>query len=529
MSNPVITPHLHKKIMKREGIGSTWKLKADAVVIGSGAGGAVAAATLAKAGWKVVLIEEGASFHPGKFNDDEFLSNQRLYRDAGNILTEDQTATILQGRGLGGSTIVNWQTSLYPPRYVTDEWRERFGLPGYGVDEMDEYISSVHKRINVHEVPKNLINENNSVLLRGGKKLGLNPEILLNNNVGCIGTGRCGLGCPINAKQSMFLTYIPDALAAGATVVTNMRAVKISDGKTKTVTAEYTPDSFEESPARVIESMKIDAPVVILSAGAIEGPALLLRSGLGNDWVGRNLKLHPTSAVLARFPNKINMASGPPQSAVIKAGHNQDDTGYGFWLEVAPTRPAVTASALPFYGKQNFDIMKDYTYMNAGIVLVRDGADGQTDGRVEWSWGQRKVHFTLTPGDGRNLLRGLKMLAEVQAAAGATELVFPFGSQQEPVKVDPGTNFDWVLNESFAPNTLQVFSAHPHGSIQAAADARSGALSPDFELYGHENIFVMDASWYPTGLSVNPQITTMSAALRASTKLAAQKATRLAG
>lgn len=526
MSN-LITPERHGQIIKQYDVGSTWRMQTDAVVIGSGAGGAVAAATLARAGWRVVLIEEGSNFHPGKFNDDEFLSNQRLYRDAGSILTEDQTVTILQGRTLGGSTTVNWQTSLYPPEYVTDEWKQRFGLPGYGTSEMEEYISAVHERINVHPVPPELRNENNNVLMRGGKKLGLNPEVLKNNNRGCIGTGRCGLGCPINAKQAMYLTYIPDALAAGATVVTNMRAVKISDGKTKTVAAEFTPDPFEQAPAAVIERIEVEAPVVVVAAGAIEGPALLQRSGLGNDWVGRNLKLHPTSAILARFKHKINMFSGPPQSAVIKDGHNQDGTGYGFWLEVAPTRPALTPTALPFYGKENFEVMKNYPYQSAGIVLVRDGADGETGGRVDWSWGKRKVTFEITPKDGRNLLRGLKMLAEVQAAAGAIELVFPFARFQKPVAVNANTNFDWILEEDWRANRLPVFSAHPHGSIQAAADAGQGAIDPDFELYGHENVFVMDASWYPTGLSVNPQITTMASALRAARKLAGQKAERI--
>ncbi len=527
--NALITPQDHKDIIRKHDPGSTWDLTADVVIVGSGAGGAVAAAELAKSGWNVILLEEGGNFHPGKFNNDEFLSLQRLYRDAGSILTEDQTVTILQGRTLGGSTTVNWQTSLYPPEYVTDEWRDRFGLPGYGRGEMDVFVSEIHKRLNVHTVPPELRNENNNVLLKGGKKLGLDPEILMNNNVGCRGTGRCGLGCPVNAKQSMFLTYIPDALAAGARVFTNFRAVKIADGKTKTLTAEFTPDPFEETPGEIIETLRVKAPVVIVSAGAIEGPALLQRSSLGNDWVGRNLKLHPTSAILARFPHEIRAYSGPPQSAVIKAGHNQDGTGYGFWLEVAPSRPALTAAALPYYAKQNFDIMKDYPYMNAGIVLVRDGADGETAGSVEWSWGKRKVRFELTPGDGRNLLRGLKMLAEVQAAAGATEMVFPFGRLKAPMAVNAKTNFDWILSESFAPNTMSLFSAHPHGSIQAAADPARGAISPDFELYEHENIFVMDASWFPTGLSVNPQITTMSSVLRAARKLAGEKTRRIAG
>ena len=284
----IITPEKHEALIKENGIkDGVWKLQAEAVIIGSGAGGAVVAATLAKAGWKVVLIEEGGYFTPAKFTGDEFLSQARLYRDAGFIIAEEQTLSILQGRTVGGSTTVNWQTSLYPPDYVTNEWDSRFGWKGYGRQEMDTYISEVHERIGVHEVPPNLINANNNTLMKGGKALGLHPEVLKNNNRGCIGLGRCGLGCPINAKQSAFLTWIPDAIEAGATVISNMRAQYIQDGDIKTVVAEFTPDPYEKAPNNILEKVVIEAPVVIVSAGAIEGPALLQRSGLGNDWVGR--------------------------------------------------------------------------------------------------------------------------------------------------------------------------------------------------------------------------------------------------
>ncbi len=390
MINEVITPEAHKKIRQKYSKYATkdiWKLKADVLIIGSGAGGAVAAAELSRQNWKVILIEEGAYFTPADFNNDEFLSQARLYRDGGAIYSEDLGTSILQGRTLGGSTTVNWQTSLYPPAYVTKEWEKRFGLMGYGENEMRSYIDEVRKRVNAHPVPREMRNPNNDVLWQGGKRLGLKPQVLENSSRNCIGLGRCGLGCPINAKQSMFLTYIPDALRHGATVITNMRAVKIKDGEIKQVYAEFTPDPYKKTPGNIFEGLKIEAPVVIVSSGAIEGPALLQRSGLGNDWVGTNLKLHPTSGIVALFNKEIRMYSGPPQSVMIKDGHNQDKSGYGYWLEVAPSRPPFTAASLPVYGKANFRLMKKYTSMHTGIVLVRDGADGQTKGRVEWSWG----------------------------------------------------------------------------------------------------------------------------------------------
>ncbi|MCE9501760.1 MAG: GMC family oxidoreductase [Leptospira sp.] len=527
-NHQIVTPEKHKEIRKQHSVtGNTWKLSADVVVIGSGAGGAVVAAELAKNKWKVILIEEGSYFNPAKFSGDEFTSMTRLYRDSGLIVSEEHTISIMQGRTIGGSTTVNWQTSLYPPDYVTDEWEKRFGLSGYQREKMKPFIEEVHKRLGVHQVPKNLINKNNNVLLKGGESAGFHPEVLNNNNVGCIGLGRCGLGCPINAKQSMFLTYIPDAIEHGAMVISNMRAIKITDGKIKKVFAEFTPDPYEKIPADMIEEMEISAPVVVVSAGAIEGPALLQRSDLGNNWVGKDLKVHPTCTILAKFEDEIRMYSGPPQSIVIKDGHNQNNTGYGFWLETAPFRPSLTNATLQFTGKQAFEVMKNYPHLNAGIVLVRDGSDGFTNARVEWKSGKRKVYFEITPGDSKNMLLGLKALAEVQKAAGATELMFPFSRMDKPFIVKKDSTFDWVLKENPGAGSMTIGSAHPHGSIQAASTPDKGAVNPDLELYGHKNIFVMDASIYPTGLSVNPQITTMSAALRAARKLAAEKSARV--
>ena len=531
MKSIIYTPQQHNLLRKELGASASSshvEIEAEVCVIGSGAGGAVAAAELAKAGWRVVLIEEGP-YLVGQFNNDEFTSQARMYRDGGYVITENQTASIVQGRTLGGSTTINWQTSLYPPDYVTNEWRERFGLDGYALTEdMGAFVDEVHERIGVAEVPRNLINENNRVLLEGGQRRGLNPEILKNNNAGkCIGLGRCGLGCPVNAKQSTFLTWIPDALDYGATVVTNMRAVTIDDGQMKTIHAEFMPDAYAEHPRNIIESMTISAPVVVVSAGALEGPALLKRSGIGNEFVGRNLKLHPTSTIFAKFDYEIDMWNGPPQSVVIKDGHNQDGSGYGFWLEVAPFRPTLTAALMPFYGEQQFEQIKDYRRLSAGIVLVRDGADGETKGSVYNMLGRRRVEYEFTPTDGRNMLRGLKMLAEIQAAAGARELIFPFSDIKAPIPVAPDTNFDWVLSKKFGPGSLAVGSAHPHGSIQAAGDETRGAIAPNFEMFGHPNIFVMDASWVPTGLSVNPQITTMSSTLRAARKLAGEKRNRV--
>ncbi|MDH4261789.1 MAG: GMC family oxidoreductase N-terminal domain-containing protein [Spirochaetia bacterium] len=519
----VITPEKHIEIRKKLGLKTNiWKFSADAVVIGSGAGGAVAAAELSAKGLKVILIEEGSFFGPDKFSPDEYQGLARMYRDGGIISEEEGRVSILQGRTLGGSTTVNWQASLYPENHVTEEWKTNFGLEGYGKKEMSTYIDQVHQRIGVHEVPVSMRNENNNVLFKGARAMSLNPEVLKNNSRGCVGLGRCSLGCPINAKQSMSLTYIPDAIANGATVVTNMQAVKIFDGDEKKVLAEFSPDRFESIPSGIFEKMEITARVVIISGGAIESPALILRSGLGNSMVGKHLKIHPTQTIFAKFNREINMFQGIPQSVVISKGLPANN-GYGFWMEAAPYRLNLTTALVPFYGKEQFKTMKNYRNFHAGIVLARDGAGSPVNSSVEWKFGKRKIYYKLSDADAANMLLGLKTLAEVQTAAGATELILPFRSLTKPFPVRKGQDFSWILSES-QENFFAVGSAHPQGSIQASADLKTGAVAPNFELYGHKNIFVMDASVFPTALGVNPQITTMAVIMRAARTLAASLA-----
>ena len=524
--NKVITPAKHEAIRKTGDIkGNTWKLSADVVIVGSGAGGSVAAAELSAMGWKVILLEEGSYFKPEDFTPDENVSIARMYRDGGIISEEDGRASIITGRTLGGSTTINWQASLYPADHVADEWNTQFGLTGYRSDEMSYFIRQIHERLGVHEVPVSQRNENNRMLLAGANSLKFHSEALKNNSRGCIGLGRCGLGCPINAKQSMFLTYIPDAISRGATVITNMRAVKIKDGRFKKVIAELAPYRFDSLPSGAFEKLEVTAPVVIVSAGAIESPALILRSNLGNSMVGRHLKLHPTETILARYRREINMYQGVPQSIVI-GDKSLPGNGYGYWIEAAPYRHNVVTMVTPFFGKAQMDALKNYRNLQAGIVLARDGAGGPVDSSIEWKYGKRRVYYKLAQADAANMLRGLKALAEIQTAAGAMELIFPFRRFTRPFPVKPDQDFSWILSES-VEDFFYVGSAHPQGSMQASADPKLGAVNQNLELYGHKNIFVMDASVFPTALGVNPQITTMAFAMRASRKFDRNKILKL--
>jgi len=517
----MITPETHTELRKTgEFYKGSLRVDADVVVIGSGAGGAVSASEFARAGFSVVLLEEGPSLQPEEFSPDEFKSFSRIYQDAAYVSSEDYSIHVLAGRVIGGSTTVNWQTCIYPDQQVTTGWEKGYGLKGYSRKEMAPWIGEVERRVGVVTVPRSMINQNNRLMADGASKLSIEYLNSRNNNGGrCIGLGRCGLGCPIGAKQGANVTFVPDAIKHGALVYSSVRVEKIIDGEMKTVVARYSPDPGKDTPDGAIEKFRFSAPLVVVSGGALGSPGILQRSGLGNDFVGRRVKLHPTASVLAKFPQLVDSWHGTPQSVMVDQFRDFDGKGFGFLLEVAPYRPTTATLLFPSYGEKMFRLMKDYRYLQSGLVITRDGASGALDARLEYSGGMRKLHFTLSEADSRNVLHGIRQIAMIQKAAGAQEIVFPFARMEDPFVVTENETFDWVLNEKTNPGELMLGSAHPHGSVQAAASPKEGAIDPDFQLYGHKNIYVIDGSWPPTAIGVNPQILVMSSAMKAARKI----------
>lgn len=521
----IITPENRRELQDyiQKGPSGAAEVEADVLVIGSGPGGSTAASQLAAAGLKVIVAEEGANRTAPDFHTDEYRSMVSLFRDRGFINAEMMAISILQGRTVGGSTTVNWQASLYPSEHTTARWRDDYGLPGYGEEEMTQYLKEVEKTLGLVTLPESLVNVNNHLLRKGAQKLGYQVERIKNNNGGsCIGLGRCTMGCPIDAKRTSALTYLSMAIDSGAIVLSEMRAEKIFEEKNgySTVLLDTPSDELNQrgGPA-IYETIKVHSRAVVVSAGAIETPALLLKSGMGNSWVGRDLKLHPTASQLARYEHPVKSWEGPPQTVAIFDQNTQN--GHKFWIEAAPYGTTLLSLVSLFHGDIQANWLKNAPNLAAGIVLVAENPASETAARVEVTGaGQKKVFFDLRPEDAKQALTGIRMLAKIQAASGAKEIAFPFTRFKSPLQVTPQDDFEWILNEKTSVYALNLGSAHPHGSVKAAADPSLGALNPDLELYGHKNLYVMDASWFPTSLGVNPQITVTASILKAAGALA---------
>src|SRR5690606_31298664 len=268
---PMNHPRVHHRLE------ADLEIERDVCVIGSGAGGAVIAAGLARKGLSVVLLEEGAYRTRSEFRMDEGEAYRTLYQDRGLRSTSDLAITILQGKAVGGSTVINWTTCFRVPDGVLAHWAREFGVRGWTPEALAPHFEAVEQRLSIAEWPEALANANNRVLLDGCRRLGYSVGPLRRNVRRCANTGYCGMGCPVDAKQAMHLTYVPDAIESGAELFACVRAqrIEMAQGRARSVLGlAVDPESGRPTGRQI----RVRARALVLSAGALNTPALLLRS-----------------------------------------------------------------------------------------------------------------------------------------------------------------------------------------------------------------------------------------------------------
>jgi choline dehydrogenase-like flavoprotein len=466
-------------------------LHADVAVVGTGAGGAVAAKELAEAGLRVVVLEEGDWHPPESLTARPRDMLVELYRDAGQIATVGTPPIVLPlGRAVGGTTLVNSGTCFRTPDHVLEDWRANDGL------ELELDFARVEAELNVVEVPAALAGRNAEVVRRGAAELGLSGGYLRRNVRGCVGSGVCAYGCPAGAKQHVGATYVPKAIDAGAQLLTGVRVRRIltEGGRASGVEGD---------------GVRVRAPRVVLAAGAIHTPVMLARNRLGHGPLGRNLSIHPATAARARFDEEIRLWDGVPQSYYVDAL-----AADGIMLEGIAGPPDYLAMAIPKHGSGHRELMLDARHLAQFGVMVHDTARG----RVHNLLGRPLIRYDLAPADATRFQRGLELLARIWFAAGAREVVVPVAG------VPPLRDGDTapLRDARVRPRDLTLMAFHPLGTARASADPARGVLDADLQVRGTPGLYVADGSAVPTSLGVNPQITIMALATRLARHVASQ-------
>jgi choline dehydrogenase-like flavoprotein len=486
-------------------------LDCDVVVVGSGAGGGVAAGVLAAAGRSVVVLEKGENLGPGDFSYREAEAFRAGYLDGGMLMTQSASMPILAGSCVGGGTTVNWTTSFALREATRAEWDERAGLSLFAGPRMEESFRRVLARSGVnldHSAP----GVRDQILERGLRALGWHVDVIPRNATGCPSgreCGYCGFGCRPNAKNSTAKTYLADAVAAGARIVPGCEAdrVLVEGGRAVGVAARVTTRDGRKVP------LAVRARAVVAACGTIHTPGLLARSGLTSPHLGRNLHLHPVTAVAGNFPERVEPWSGHLQTRHSDQLANQDGRWYGAKLETGPIHWALPASA---YGwedpvRHRAEIGKLAHSCAIGILLRDRDAGRVVTGRD----GRPRAHYELSAYDARHLRAAMLGAAEVVAAAGAEEITT---LQQPPVRVRPGTP-GW--REAFAAGVdargldrcrMALISFHQMGTARIGADPARGVVDEAGETFEVRGLYVADGSAFVTSSGVNPMITIMAVA-----------------
>lgn len=488
----------------------------DVCIVGSGAGGAVLAARLAARGLDVVMLEEGRHFTRDDFTLDEADAYPTLYQGAGAWATDDLAITILQGRTVGGSTTVNWTTSYRTPERILERWRQR-GIDTLDAATLNPHWDSVEQRLNIHEWPVEAINANNGILHRGCQKLGWDVHPLRRNVRGCMNSGYCGLGCPVDAKQAMHVTYLPDAVRDGLRLYAEVQVERV-EHRNRRVEAIHGVVLDGAGQRTVVVRPK----VAVLSAGAIGSPSVMLRSELDFDGrVGKRTWLHPVVALPALFNEEINGFHGAPQTVASHQFIDRGEGRIGYFLEVPPVQPMLVSTASTLFGADQQAFMAQLPHLGILIGIAADGLlDTEEGGTVTLRKdGRPKVHYPIGPELREAFGDALRNMARVALAAGARSAYLLHC--RTPAELRSEADIEALRDVEFGPLLHPIFTAHVMGGCAMGPDAVDSVVDPHLRHHHVPNLFVVDGSVLPTSLGVNPSETIYAIASWAADAVAA--------
>jgi choline dehydrogenase-like flavoprotein len=475
--------------------------RCDVCVIGSGAGGAVVAKELAEKGFSVILLEEGGHYTKETWSGKPTQALIDMYRDGGSSGTlGNPFISVTLGKCIGGTTTVNSATCFRTPSHVLLKWQMELGLDRMTLSNLDPYFARVEKAINVTELPWDVLGKSVGVVKRGAERLGLSIRPLKHNVRDCRGCGTCQFGCPEGAKQSMDVTYIPQADKFGARIFANCRAEKliIREKEARGVKGSV----IDPATGKRRYSLQIDAHVVVVSCGSLITPSFLKANGLRNRNIGRNLQIHPAGRVVALMNEKIEGWKGVSQGAFI-----DDFEHEGIILEGIFVHPALMLAALPGVGIHHKEMAMHYPNIAAFGVMIHDS----TAGRVyRYAKGRGFIAtYAIKKIDMDKFKRAIAYTARIFFAGGARKVFTPISSMPE---LNSMKDVEKLLELRVKPNQMEIMAFHPLGTCRMARSPKLGAVNPEGESFEVKNLYVADGSIVPTSLGVNPQVTIMTLA-----------------
>ncbi len=474
-------------------------LECDVVVVGTGAGGAVVAAELARRGHAVVMIEQGDFQRRSAFTSRPVPMQRLLYEDAGLTATVGNVGIVLPyGRCVGGTTTINSGTCIRTPDRVLHEWRNQYGLAEFTPKSMEPYFQRVEEEYQVAPADMKYVGKSGEIIARGAQRLGYAHGPLSRNSPDCDGQGCCPHGCPSDAKRSTNVSFVPRALRANAYLLTGVEVDSIITERGRAV-------GVAGRSAATKQTVTVRARVVVLACGAISTPLLLLKNGLANSSgsVGRNLSIHPSAGVFSLNEDELEPEKSIPQGYGVTEFHDEEllfenvhlplDMASMIWTQLGPELQRV---------------QEDYNHLSVFGFIIRDTSRGRVrPGHMMHAL----ITYNLNDTDLRLMLRGLSTATSIMLASGARVVhVGVHGWKPMRTERDLADN----LRRPILASDLDMTAYHPLGTCHMGGRRRQHVCRPTGETWDVGRLFIADGSVVPPALGVNPMITISAVAAR---------------
>ena len=486
----------------------------DILIIGSGAGGGTVAAELAplaKSGVRVLVLEQGARFAPSEMTGQELEMAHALYADDGGFLTAEGTMSLAFARAYGGSTLVYTGTSLVVPKRVIEHWDVADLTHADLATRSAKYLA----QNNVHKLAPDLLNENNTLFVKGCDAAGFHAEQFPVNLRGCKGSSLCNLGCPNGAKMGTHAVQLPFAERGGVQVVTRAEVRTIEERAAVVRVRDKAAGEKGAAGEWPAGEYRVRAKLIVCSGGSMGTPALLLRSGFGDRLpaLGAGFTCHPAHILVAEHARAITNDVGHPKSFYLDRAEAE-----GYVLETCMYFPFITAKNLTGFGAPHSALMRAFPRLQMILVLACDHAVPQNRITVDAN-GEPVVHYDFTPAVIESLVRATRASAKIFFAAGALRVHAP--SADPPlIEAADAARIDALIDaRHFRTGTISISAAHLMGGAAMGADARTSVTDGWGRVHGIPWLRVADASVFPDSLEINPYVTIMACADRVAEKI----------